>query len=111
MKKQTRIKREIKRLNKIYKGLPDNQKELAIGLIERSAYLRVSLEDLEQDLDKNGYVELFSQSPNLEPYQRESPVARIYANLLAKYSNIHKQLSGLLEDKAERLLDDEFEKF
>jgi hypothetical protein len=98
--KEQRIKREISRLNKIYKDLPEDYKKLSIGLIERFANLRIALEDLEKDLDVNGYVELFTQSEKIEPYERERPAARIYPNYLARYTAIHKQLSNLLPDKA-----------
>ena len=37
--------------------LEDNKKETVIGLIQRVAYLRVTLEDFEKDLDENGFVE------------------------------------------------------
>jgi hypothetical protein len=109
--KESRIKRELSRLRKIYKGLPEDQKKLSAGLIERAAYLRVSLEDLEEDMDQNGYVELFTQSERLEPYERERPAARLYANLVAKYAAIHKQLSNLLADKPDVSPVDDFESF
>ena len=31
------------------------------GLIQRAAYLRITLEDFEVDLDENGFVEMFRQ--------------------------------------------------
>lgn len=96
--KETAIKRELARLNKIYKTLPENQKKATEGLIERAAYLRISLEELETDLNIGGYVERFTQSEKVEPYERERPAARLYANLLSRYSAIIKQLTDLLPD-------------
>lgn len=106
------IKKETARLNRIFKHLPDDHKKAAIGLIERSAYLRISLEELERDLDLNGYVELFSQSDKLEPYERERPAARLYANLLSRYAAISKQLNNMLPDMPEaEAPDDCFDSF
>ena len=32
------------------------------GLINRAAFMRISLEDMELDIHKDGFVEMFSQS-------------------------------------------------
>ena len=50
MEKDKRIKEEENRLKKIYKNIEDKKKDTAIGLIQRLAYLRVTLEDFEKDL-------------------------------------------------------------
>lgn len=47
------------------------------GIIRWAAFMRVTLEDMEKDLDENGFTELFSQSEKLEPYERERPLARL----------------------------------
>ena len=62
---------EIKRLTEIYKGLPPKQFALAQGLIAEAARLRVRLDKLWTDLMENGEVEMFSQSENTDPYERE----------------------------------------
>lgn len=58
--------------------------------------MRVSLEDMEADLDERGFVEFFSQSEKTEPYERERPVARLYNTLNKNYQSIMKQLSDLV---------------
>ena len=55
--------------------------------------MRVTLEDMEQDLDQNGYVEMFTQSERTDPYERERPVARLYNTMNKNYQSIMKQLS------------------
>ena len=45
MKKDTRIKKEKKRLTNIYKDLPEKKKSIAEGLIDRASYIRVEMED------------------------------------------------------------------
>jgi hypothetical protein len=66
------------------------------GLIKRAAYMLVTLEDYELDLDTRGYVEQFSQSEKLEPYEMERPVARLYNTMNKNYQSIMKQLSELI---------------
>lgn len=98
--KDNRINKEDKRLRALYKDLPKDALALYDGLIRRAAYMRVTLEDYEKDLDEKGYVEQFSQSDKLEPYERERPVARLYNTMNKNYQSIIKQLSDALPDKA-----------
>lgn len=97
LSKDERIQREIRRLNRIFKNIPKNQKAVIDGLIRRAAYMRVTLEEMEEDLNTNGYTELFSQSEKLEPYERERPVARLYNAMNKNYQTIMKQLAEFVE--------------
>lgn len=96
MSKEERIKKEERKLKRLYKDIPKDTKTLIDGLIQRAAYMRITLEDYEADIDKNGYVELFTQSEKTEPYERERPVVRLYNTMNKNYQSIIKQLSDLL---------------
>lgn len=100
--KQERTTAEEARLREIYKDIGKNNKAIVDGLIIRAAYMRVTLEDYEKDLDTNGYVEMFSQSDKAPSYERERPVARLYNTMNKNYQSIIKQLSDLLpKEKAQ----------
>lgn len=86
---------ELKRLNKIYQNIPKNQFAVVQGLIAEAARLRVRLNQVWEDLQTNGETELFSQSPNTEPYERERPASRIYTATNKSYQSIIKQLTDL----------------
>lgn len=92
LSKEDRIKAEIQRLTSIFSDLDTNTMATIDGLIKRAAYMRVTLEDYERDLDDKGYVEMFTQSPNAPPYERERPVARLYNVMNKNYQSITKQL-------------------
>lgn len=96
MGKDKRIKKEENRLKKIYKSIEDNKKDTVIGLIQRLAYLRVTLEDFEKDLDENGFTELFQQGEKQSPYERKRPVADLYNTMNTSYQKGIKQLTDLL---------------
>lgn len=96
--KDERIKREISRLNRIYRDLDKNTRASLESLIKRAAYMCITLEDYEKDLDVGGYVEAFSQSKELPSYERERPVARLYNAMNKNYQSIMKQLSDSLPD-------------
>ena len=86
---------EIRRLTKIYKGLPPNKFAVAQGLIVQAARLRVRLNDLWEDIQKNGETEMFSQSERTDPYERERPAARLFTATDKNYQSIIKQLNEL----------------
>ena len=96
MEKDKRIKKEERRLKKIYANIEDSKKDTVIGLIQRLAYLRVTLEDFEKDLDENGFVEWFQQGEKQSPYERKRPIADSYNTMNTAYQKGIKQLTDLL---------------
>ena len=96
LSKEKRIKAEIDRLMSIYEDLSEVELSSIDGLIRRAAYMRVTLEDYEADLDEKGYVEMFTQSERTPPYERERPVARLYNSMNRNYQTIMRQLVDAL---------------
>lgn len=110
MEKATRIKKEESRLKKIYKDIEQKKKDTVQGLIQRAAYMRVTLDDFELDLDINGFTESFSQG-NQDPYDRKRPVADLYNSMNTSYQKIIKQLTDLLPKDKPIEEDDGFDDF
>ncbi|WP_245987914.1 hypothetical protein [Cohnella lupini] len=94
--KKRKLAAEEKRLRESYKELPPDLMRIADGLIQRAAFMRMTLEIYEHDLDENGYVEMFSQSKDADPYERVRPVAQLYSTMNANYQKIIKQLADLV---------------
>jgi hypothetical protein len=113
--KEQRIRTEERRLNRIYKNLESQKKQVVVGLIKRAAYMRITLEDFEKDLDENGYTEKFQQGREQTPYDRKRPVAEMYTSMQALYQKAVKQLTDLLPKETTALTksaqDDGFEDF
>jgi hypothetical protein len=112
--KDKRISKEEKRLRESYGNIPEDIMRVADGLIRRAAYMRITLEDYEKDLDENGYVEMFSQSDKTDPYERERPVARLYNTMNKNYQSIIKQLADMIPKeppKKKGVEDDDFDEF
>lgn len=108
-----KVKREINRLKREYKDIPKNKMNVVQGLIVQASRLRISLDSLWEDIVENGDVELFSQSENQTPYERERPVARIFNTRDKNYQSIIKQLTDLMpkEPPKSNVDEDEFEEF
>lgn len=94
--KAEKVSKEVNRIRKLYKDLPKDTLSLVDGLIVEAADLRVRLEHIREDLDLNGYDEMFSQSPDQEPYERERPQARRYIAMNKSYQSIMKQLGDYI---------------
>lgn len=93
--KDKRIKKEEQHLKQLYRDFDGDKKTVVSGLIQRAAYLKVSLEYFEKDLDENGFVEMFSQGDQ-KPYERKRPVADLYNTMNTAYQKAIKQLTDLL---------------
>ena len=94
--KDERVKKEERRLNRIFRGIDPNKRNVVSGLVQRAAHLRVTLDDLAADLDENGYTEMFQQGKDNPPYERKRPAADLYTTMNALYQKVTKQLTDLL---------------
>lgn len=103
---RSKNQREVSALKKQYKLIDVAHKVNAERLIQRAAYQKATLEDLEKDLDENGWTEPFQQSQNLDPYDRKRPNADLYISLSAQYTRTMKQLDAMLPKGAGTATDD-----
>ena len=84
----------------------------ADGLIKLAAFMRISLEDYEEDIKEFGYTELFSQSDKTDPYDRERPVVRLHIAMAKNYNTVMVKLFDLIPTKpASDDIDPAYEKF
>lgn len=93
--KELRIKKAIRTLKSILSDLSEKEMKTVESLVERVAFMQITLEDLEADINQNGITEMFSQSPN-SVYERQRPAVNAYNSLLANYNKSCKQLYDLL---------------
>ena len=104
------IETERKRLLRIYSKIDANKKNTVLGLIERAAFMRVKLKELEKDINIYGFTEWFQQGEQ-EPYKRQRPEAQIYCSLNTGYQKIIKQLLDLLPKQEVKVESDGFDNF
>ncbi|MGM0337702.1 hypothetical protein IGK47_000764 [Enterococcus sp. AZ007] len=91
------VKKEKNRLNRLFKEIPEKKKKAVEGLVVQAARLRVLLDEMWIDISENGDYELFSQSENQVPYERERPIAKLYNARDTSYQRVMKQLTDLIE--------------
>lgn len=91
---KARQKKEMSRLKKIYKNLPEDTLEISKKLIERAAYMLVSLEDMENKIDEDGLVTTMQQGSY--DIKRAHPLLQPYNAMVKNYNATVKQLNDLL---------------
>lgn len=105
------VGKELRRIKAQFSKIPEKKKRLALGLMERAAFMRVALAELEADINENGFYEMFSQGDQ-KPYQRKRPSVEVYGQTNKNYQTIMKQLIDLLpKDAPAAAADDGFDAF
>ena len=106
----TRVKAEKKRLMDVFSGVDEQKLSVVIGLIDRAAFMRCTLEDLEAEIKENGDTELFSQGKE-EPYYRETPCSKKDDTRSAIYLQMIAKLRGALPREERDAAGDAFDEF
>ncbi|UXR53560.1 hypothetical protein MUA82_05655 [Staphylococcus simulans] len=104
---EARVKKEKVRLDKIFKSIPEDRKRVAQGLIVQAARMRILLDDAWSDIQEKGDYELFTQSESTPAYERERPIAKLFNSRDAAYQKIIMQLSKLLPEDVDVVVDKE----
>ena len=104
MKKETRVQREKDRLLDIFKDLDENKLKTCSALIDRAAFITISLEDLEVQLNDTGWVEYYQNGEN-QSGMKKAAAADVHISLTKNLNAIVKQLLDLVPpaQKASRL--------
>ncbi|MBR5878272.1 MAG: hypothetical protein IKY91_01880 [Akkermansia sp.] len=104
MKKETRIQKEKDRLSEIFRDLEPNKLSTCQALIARAAFITVSLEDLEVQLNETGWVEYYQNGEN-QSGMKKAAAADVHISLTKNLNAIVKQLLDLVPpaQKASRL--------
>ena len=100
MVEDERIKKEIRKLNRIFKDIEKDKKSLCTELIKNAAFMAITLEDLQKDIMENGAIITGTNGNGFEVVQ-ENPAQRSYNTMINRYASIIKQLNELLPDAKE----------
>lgn len=93
--KDTRIKKETKRLMKIFADMDSNKLAAVKALIDRLAFITVNLQDLEEDLLLEGWVEEYTNGAN-QAGVKKSAKADVHISLTKNLNALTKQLLDIV---------------
>lgn len=89
--KNKNTKLELKKLEAIFKDIPNDKKQLVDSLIKQAAFMQSTLYELSLYINRDGAV-----STDQRGNSKESPPLKSYTALINRYSNVIKQLLDLL---------------
>lgn len=103
--KEKAVKKELRKLNALFKDIPEKNKKLVEGLINNAAFMFVSLKELQEELNENGAVIAYTSGNGFDTI-KDNPAHKAYTNMLGKYTAIIKQLNDLLPKENQENKDD-----
>lgn len=109
IEKNKKIKKELAKLNKIYKDIDGDKKKVAENLIQNAAFMSVSLKEIQEAINIKGYTEEYQNGEHQKGIKK-APEVEIYNTMIKNYTNVIKQLLDLLP-KGTGIEDDGFEDF
>ena len=93
--KLKRIKKERTRLMKLFEDLDENKKKTCEALIDRAAFITISLQDLEKQLNETGWVETYQNGEN-QYGMKKAAAADVHISLTKNLNAIMKELLNLV---------------
>ena len=93
--KEERIKKEQRRLARIFKDIPKERKDTVRSLIQNAAFMTVTLEDLQKVINRDGVVSEYQNGEN-QWGTKKSPEADVYISMTRNHLAVIKQLCDLL---------------
>lgn len=109
--KDAKIKKEMAKLKRLFKGMEKDTMNTVSSLIRNAAFMAVTLDDLQEIINIEGAVSEYQNGEN-QWGTKKSPEVEIYNTMIKNHMSIIKQLSDLLPKPPQPLgAGDDFEAF
>lgn len=95
LSKEARINTELKRLINFFEEVDENQKAMALPLLQNAAFMKVTLEDLQEIINNEGVTDVYQNGAN-QHGKKQSATLQSYNSLIKNYANVIKTLSQLV---------------
>ena len=93
--KEQKIKKEIARLKRVFKDLDKNKLQTVESLIKNAAFMAVSLEELQEIINAEGYVVEYQNGEN-QSGTKQSDAVKTHIAMTKNHAAIIKQLTDLV---------------
>lgn len=108
--KDGRISKEKKRLSGIFTKIEAKAKKAVSELISNAAFIGVTLQDLQEDINHDGTMTKYQNGEN-QWGTKKNPDIDTYNTMIKNYAAIIKQLTDLLPKEPPKPTKDEFDEF
>lgn len=92
--KEEKIQKEARKLKKVYTNLDKNKLNVVESLIKQAAFMAVSLEELQELIDLNGYQTEYQNGEN-QFGTKKNPDVDTYNTMSKNYAAVIKILADL----------------
>ncbi len=92
---ENRIKTELERISVFFEDLDENKRAIILPLIQNAAFMKATLEDLQEIIVKEGPVEFYQNGAN-QKGKKPSSTLQSYNALIKNYASVIKTLSAML---------------
>ena len=95
--KEERIQFELDRITKVFDSVPDKERSVIDPLLQNYAFMKVTLEDLQEEIIRDGITETYQNGEN-QSGQKENSKLKTYNRLIKNFESIAKTLMKSLPD-------------
>lgn len=99
MTKEERIQAELERIMVFYNEISPNQREVAYHLLQNSAFMAVTLQDLQEIINSEGVEDEYKNGAN-QYGTKPSAIIQAYNTMLKNYAGVQLKLMQLLPKHA-----------
>ena len=92
--KEEKIKKEKARLKNVFKNLDKNKLTTVAPLISTAAFMAVTLDELQEIINKEGYVSEYKNGAN-QYGKKQSEAVEIHISMTRNLTTVIKQLADL----------------
>ena len=96
--KENRIKKELDRITEIFEEADENQRNIAKPLIQNAAFMKVTLEDLQEIINAEGVTDEYQNGANQRGI-KQSATLQSYNALIKNYASVIKALAQIVPYK------------
>ena len=95
LSKEERIIAELERLTERFEVVDGNQRAIVGPLLQNAAFMKVTLEDLQERINEEGVTEIYQNGANQQGI-KQSATLQSYNSLIKNYASVIKTLAQLL---------------
>ena len=93
--KEERIRQEYGRMKELFAAMPENELDFCDPLLQNAAFMKVTLEDLQQAINENGVTDQYQNGAN-QSGTKASADLQAYNSLAKVYNALMDKLSAKL---------------
>ena len=98
--KDERIKNELDRINTVFNVVPEEERTVIDPLLQNYAFMKVTLEDLQEEILREGIAETYQNGRN-QSGQKENSKLKSYNRLIKNFESVTKTVMKYLPGDSE----------